>query len=106
MIEMEGLELISFQMIAASGAARSYYIEAIQYAKQKDFQKAKECMKEADNEYIEAHRLHASLLQKEAIGEKSEFQILFIHALDQMMSAETFGILAKEFIEIYQKIID
>ena len=101
---MEGIEYISFQIIASSGTARSYYIEAIQFAKNKEFEKAEECIQQADKEYIEAHHIHAKLIQEEAMNNKSEINVLLIHALDQMMSAETFGILAKEFISLYQKI--
>ena len=103
---MEGLEYISFQIIASSGTARSYYIEAIQYAKNKEFDKAEECIQLADKEYIDAHHIHAKLIQEEAINQKSEINILLIHALDQMMSAESFGILSREFVYLYKKIID
>ncbi|MBQ3970962.1 MAG: PTS lactose/cellobiose transporter subunit IIA, partial [Selenomonadaceae bacterium] len=34
---MEGLELVAFQIISAVGTARSCYIEAIQEAKQKNY---------------------------------------------------------------------
>ena len=101
---MDGLEYISFQIIAASGTARSYYIEAIQYARNKEFNKSEICIIEADKEYINAHHIHTKLIQEEAINNHSEINILLIHALDQMMSAESFGILAKEFIELYKKI--
>lgn len=103
---MEGLEYISFQIIAASGTARSYYIEAIQLAKKKEFIQSQKLINEADKEYIEAHRIHSKMIQKEANGEKEEMHILFIHALDQLMSAEIFGIMAKELIEIYKRIIE
>lgn len=101
---MEGIEYISFQIIASSGTARSYYIEAIQFARNKEFEKAEECILQADKEYIEAHHIHAKLIQEEAMNNKSELNVLLIHALDQMMSAETFGILSKEFMDLYKKI--
>ena len=101
---MNGIEYISFQIIAASGTARSYYIEAIQYARNKEFEKAENCIIEADKEYINAHYIHTKLIQNEAINKDSEINILLIHALDQMMSAETFGIISKEFIELFKKI--
>ena len=103
---MEGLEYISFQIIASSGTARSYYIEAIQYARNNEFKKAEECIIQADKEYIQAHYIHTRLIQEEAMNQNSEINILLIHALDQMMSAESFGILAREFICLYKKIID
>ena len=35
---MEGLELVSFQIIAAAGSARSSYVEALQAAKNGNFE--------------------------------------------------------------------
>ena len=47
---MNGLEYISFQIIAASGTARSYYIAAVQYARNTEFNKSELCIIEADKE--------------------------------------------------------
>ena len=101
---MEGLELISFQIISAVGTARSCYIEAIAAAREGDYEKAQELISQGEEFFNQGHHCHASLIQKEASGEHVEFQILLIHAEDQLMSAEAFGILAKEFIETYKKI--
>lgn len=101
---MQGLELISFQIISAVGTARSCYIEAIHLAKNGKFDEAEALMKEGQNVFIEGHHAHAELIQKEASGEKSEFALLLMHAEDQLMSAEAFGILAQEFIDVYRKI--
>lgn len=101
-INMSELEEISFQIISTSGSARSLYIEAIQQAKLKNMLEANQLIEEANQIFIEGHRIHAKLIQKEANGEKTAFQLLFMHAEDQLMSAEMFGILAKEFIDIYK----
>ena len=101
---MEGIELISFQIISAVGTARSMYIEAIQLAKDGKISEAEAMMEEGQKVFVEGHHAHASLLQKEAAGEKTEFALLLMHAEDQLMSAEAFGILAQEFIDIYKKL--
>ena len=76
---MEGLELLSFQMISFNGSARS--------------------------SFIEGHRVHAKLIQEEAQNEGvTEINLLLIHAEDQMMSAEVFKIVAAELIDIHKKI--
>lgn len=102
---MEGLELISFQIIAASGYARSLYIEAIQEAKAGHYEEAEGLMEEGQLSFLEGHKVHAQIIQQEASGEKCEFQLLFMHAEDQLMSAEAFGILAKEFVDVYKKMM-
>lgn len=99
---MEGIELISFQIISAVGTARSMYIEAIQLAKDGKISEAEAMMEEGQKVFVEGHHAHASLIQKEAAGEKTEFALLLMHAEDQLMSAEAFGILAQEFIDIYK----
>lgn len=99
---MEGIELICFQMISYVGTARSFYIEGIQEAKKGNIDKAKEKISEGDKAYTEGHHAHANLIQQEASGEKTEFSLILMHAEDQMMSAEAFGILSKEFVDMYQ----
>lgn len=101
---MEGLELISFQIISAVGAARSLYIEAIHAAKENRFEEAEKLLKEGQSLFIEGHHAHAGLIQQEAQGKPVTFQLLLMHAEDQLLSAEGFGILAEEFIAVYRTI--
>ena len=96
---MEGIELISFQIISAVGTARSMYIEAIQAAKAERFDEAAKLLEEGQELFVQGHHAHAQLIQNEANGEKTEFALLLILS----MSAEAFGILAQEFIDVYKK---
>lgn len=50
---MEGTELIAFQIIAAVGAARSNYVEAIRQAKTGDFNNAETLLKEGEKIFLE-----------------------------------------------------
>ena len=100
---MEGLELVSFQIIAAAGSARSSYVEALQAAKEGRYDDAETLIKEGDEAFVEAHHVHADLIQKFAGGEEIGANILLIHAEDQVMSAEVLKIMAVEFIELYKK---
>ena len=101
---MKGLELICFEMIASNGSARSYFIEAIGEAKEGDFEAAEKLMEEGENMLTQGHHEHAKLLTQEASGEKVPVDLLLLHAEDQMMSAETFRIMANEMIEIYKRL--
>ncbi|BCJ93937.1 PTS cellobiose transporter subunit IIA [Anaerocolumna cellulosilytica] len=100
---MEELELLCFEIISSVGASRSCYVEAIQAAKKDDFEKAAELLDEGRKHYRDGHLKHASLIQKEAAGGKTEFSILLVHAEDQMMSAEVLEIFAQELVELYNK---
>ena len=100
---MNGLELISFQIITAVGTAKSNYIEAIREAKTGDFRKADKLMEEGKKNFLEGHKAHSALLTKEADGEKTEITLLLMHAEDQLMAADTIKIMAEEFIDLYKK---
>ena len=99
----EEMELICFQLIANSGAAKSCFVEAIQAAKKGQFEDANAKLVEAEEAFVEAHKIHAELIQKEAGGEKTEFSLLFMHAEDQMASTELVQLLAQELIELYSE---
>lgn len=99
---MEGLELICFEMIATNGSARSYFLEALEAAKRRDFIEADKLMEEGDKMLVEGHHAHGRLLEKEAGEDKVKVDLLLVHAEDQMMSAETFKIMASQFIDLYK----
>jgi len=99
---MDGLELISFKIISAVGTAKSMYVEAIQEAKKGNFNEAERLMEEGAQVFTQGHHAHGSLIQKEASGEKVEFNLLLMHAEDQLMTTETFKLIAEEFIELYR----
>lgn len=101
---MEGNELLSFQMISFTGSARSCFVEAIMAAKEGDFEKAEQLMTEGEEQFIEGHRIHAKMIQKEAQDGATELNLLLIHAEDQMMSADVLKIIAKEIIDIHKRI--
>lgn len=98
----EEMEFICFQLIANSGAAKSSFVEAIQFAKKGKLKEAKEKVGEAESAFVEAHKIHSELIQKEAGGEKTEFSLLFMHAEDQMASTEIVQLLSQELIELYR----
>ncbi len=100
----EGLEMICFQIISNVGAARSSYIEAIQKAKQGDFEGALECVEAGQKQFLVGHEAHFELIQREAKGENVGGSLILVHAEDQLMSAEQFKIIAEEMIESYRRI--
>ncbi|SFO07009.1 PTS lactose/cellobiose transporter subunit IIA [Proteiniclasticum ruminis] len=101
---MEGIELVCFEMIAANGSARSYFMEAIEAAKEGNFEEAEKLMEEGEKMLAEGHHAHGGLLTQEASGDKVKVDLLLVHAEDQMMAAETFRIMAKEIIDIHKKL--
>lgn len=101
---MKDLELKSFEIISNVGTARSFYIEAISYAKKYDFEMADKLMKDGIEAFNNGHSAHADLIQMEANSEDVPFSLILMHAEDQLMSAEGFKIIATEFIELYRRL--
>lgn len=97
-------ETTLFQVIAAAGSSRSAYVEAVESAKRGDFDQAESLMGEGEKAFLEGHSAHMALIQREASGEGSSISLLTVHAEDQLMSAEQFGILARQLIDVYRRI--
>ena len=100
---MEGLELISFQIISAVGTARSMYVTAIQEAKAGNIEKARALIEEGQEVFKQGHEAHAGLIQEEANGNPTSVNLLLVHAEDQLMTTETFKLVADEFIDLYER---
>ena len=102
---MQDLELIAFQIISNVGAARSSFLEAISAARAGDYERAEKLILKGDKDFLTGHKAHQQLLTDEAGGgTANNMNLLLTHAEDQLMSAESFKILAKEFINIYQRL--
>lgn len=105
-ITMEELEKICFEIISNVGIARGAYIESIRFAKRGLWDEANDAINKGDNSFTLGHLAHATLIQNEANKIKTDINLLLIHAEDQLMSAESFKILADLFIESYKEIDD
>lgn len=101
---MDRLETSALAIIAAVGGARSSYIEAIRKAAEGDIEAAEALVAEGREAFLDGHAAHLSLIQKEAAGDPCRMNLILTHAEDQLMSAEGFGILAEEFIDLYGRL--
>ena len=101
---MDQQEQIVINLIVNAGSARSSAIEAIQYAKAGDIEKAEESLGNAKEAVNEAHHSQTELIQAEIRGEKSPLNLLMAHAQDHLMTAIAFTDLAKEIIDLYRRI--
>ena len=89
-----------------AGSARSSAIEAIQYAKAGDLEKAEESINAAKESVNEAHHAQTEMIQAEIRGEKAPLNLLMVHAQDHLMCALVVIDLAQEFVAIWQKIYE
>jgi PTS system cellobiose-specific IIA component len=103
-MEMTKTDQISFEMIARNGAARSLFIDAIKQAETGDFQEAERLMKEGESMLMEGHEIHGELITSVARGEEILMDLLLVHAEDQMMAAEMFKLLARQFMAVHKRL--
>ncbi|WP_132995547.1 PTS lactose/cellobiose transporter subunit IIA [Sporanaerobacter acetigenes] len=99
----EKLERAAFTIISNVGTAKSLTMEALYNAKKGKFDLAEEKLNEAKQYFLEGHKGHAALIQKEGSGEQLDFSIILMHAEDQLATTETTFELVKEMIEMYKK---
>jgi PTS system cellobiose-specific IIA component len=99
---MEGMEVISFKMIAAIGEAKSRIMHAMDLANERKIEEAKKMLESSNEKIVEAHHQHFDLIQKEANGEKVEIGLLFLHAEDQLMTTALLKDMAAQMIRMYE----
>jgi len=100
-------ESIAFQIILYAGNARSSAMEALSFARKKDFSLAKEKIQESNEELLKAHKFQTELIQSEARGElEGNITVLLIHAQDHLMNAMTVKELAEEIIFLHEELLN
>ncbi|PGL73217.1 PTS lactose/cellobiose transporter subunit IIA [Bacillus sp. AFS055030] len=100
----EELYNLAFQLILHSGNAKSLAMEAMQKAKEGNFDEAEEKLTEADSAFNEAHHVQTDLIQREAGGENVNFPLIMVHAQDHLMNSMTLKDMAREIIELHKLI--
>lgn len=98
---MEGLEEICFEIISHSGQAKGLLMEAVtnSRAEHPDYSSIETMLKDTRDELKIAQKAHLKVLSDFAqSGQGDAVNPLYIHAEDQMMSAEIFLDLLSELI--------
>lgn len=101
---MEELQRIAFEIIAAVGEAKTYYMKAIDLAKEAKPEEARETVSQGNKVFARAHEHHFSCIQKEAEGGQLPFSILFLHAEDQLLSTEIMRDMVVQLIDVYEEL--
>lgn len=100
---MEGLELLSFQIIANVGEAKSSLFQAMKAAREERFEEAEDFIKTAEESLGKAHEFHVEMLQKESEEEPIKVTLLLMHAEDQMMTTEMLKDVTSEMLLMHKK---
>lgn len=101
---IESLNEIAMNIILHAGNAKFNFVEALNYIKENDVTKAKELLKEANDELIEAHKFQTKMLQSEASGATLTPNILLVHAQDHLTMATVCQDSIENFIDLYERV--
>ena len=91
-------------IIANAGAAKGSAFGALQFAKEGDFARAAEQLRESDAALSQAQESHRQLLQMYAQGEVPHVDVLLSHAQDHFMMSTLAKDLAGELVQVYRQI--
>lgn len=100
----EEIEMITVEIIAYAGDARSKYMGALAAANDAEYAKADKLIQEGNELITEAHNTQTQILQMEAAGESIKVNFLTVHAQDHLMTVMLLRDLVKNFITLYKKI--
>lgn len=99
----EEVTMIGFEIVAYAGDARSSLIEAMNAARDGEYDKAEELIKEADESITQAHNTQTEILAKEASGENVELSFIMVHGQDHLMTTILLRDLVEHMVELYRK---
>lgn len=99
---MEENNELAMKLIVNAGNAKSSAMEAVQSAKKREFETAKEKLEIANSQINKAHNTQTNMLTAEAKGDHSEISLLMVHAQDHLMTTITIIDLAKELVDVYE----
>lgn len=99
----EEVTMIGFEIVAYAGDARSSLIEAMNAARDGEYDKAEELVKEADESIKQAHNTQTDILAKEASGEDLELSFIMVHGQDHLMTTILLRDLVEHMIELYNR---
>lgn len=95
---------VAFSIIVHAGESRALVSDAMDAAEEYKFEKANQLLEQANEEFLECHRIQTDMLTSEANGEKNELNVIFVHAQDHLTMATMAMDNAKRFISILKKI--
>ena len=96
-------DAIVMNLVVNSGEARSIAMEAIELARQGQFEEAMAKIAQARETINAAHNFQTELVQKEINNDPVPMSLLMCHGQDHLMTAMVVIDLAEKFIEVYQK---
>ncbi|ENZ01051.1 hypothetical protein HMPREF1092_02220 [Clostridium thermobutyricum] len=98
------MEEVILNLMAHSGEAKSYAMEAINASKNNRFEKSEYLLQKANEELAYAQLSQSTLMQNEKNDSSLKISLLSVQAQDQLMTSMFLIDVAKELISLYLKI--
>ena len=99
--EMDVVSANAMQIIMFSGDARESCMRALDAVSEPDLEKASEMLKDAEEKIANAHHIQTDAIQSTIHGEKQEYNLLFAHAQDTLMTVYSEIHIAKKLVKIF-----
>lgn len=94
----------AMQIIMFAGDARESCKLALNAISEGDFSKVDAMLKQADEKIAQGHHIQTDAIQGTIRGEKQEYNLLFSHAQDTLMTVYSEIYLAKQLAKIFKSI--
>lgn len=101
---MADLNEIACTIIANAGEGLSYAMEAIEKAKENNFDESRELLKKSDEALLNAHHAHTEILVQEADAGQIPINFLMVHASNHLSEGETTRRMAGLFITMLKEV--
>ena len=95
---------VAMGLIAGAGDSRSYCMEAIDSAREGNFDEARELLSKAVDAMVETHEVQTDLIREEMEGRGEAVSLLMAHAQDHLNLALITRDYAEEIIILYERI--
>ena len=86
------------------GEAKSLAIQAIEYAREGNFDKAEATLDKTEEALAKSHEAHSKLLTYDAQNGDLQVSIFMVHAADHLNAAEIVSALAREIILLHKEL--
>lgn len=93
---------VAMQIILHAGDARNFAVQAVNEAKKGNSKESEALMSEAEKSIVKAHEVQTNIIQDTMRGVNYEYNILFIHAQDTLMTIKSELAMYNELIEIHE----
>jgi len=100
---LDNLE-VAMGLIAGAGDSRAYSMEAIDCAREGEFNNARDSIKKAVSAMVETHEIQTQLIRDEMEGKGEGVSLIMAHAQDHLNLALIMRDIAEEFITLYERI--